>query len=71
MSKDAGRYAVVGLDGIVANIVLWDGHTEWSPPDDTTLVPLSPTNPASKGDTYDGKTFTPEPEPEPTPEVAQ
>ena len=34
-------YAVVDSDGLVVNVVLWDGEpTKWTPPDGCTLVPL-------------------------------
>jgi len=32
-------YAVV-RDGVVENVIVWDGQSAWSPPDGTTLVPL-------------------------------
>ena len=33
------RYAVVrDSDGLIENVVLWDGESEWSPPADTSAV---------------------------------
>jgi len=54
-------YAVV-KDGIVINIVVWDGETEWQP-DDGEAVKID--NVAGIGWLYDGKKFT---APEPTQE---
>lgn len=31
------RYAVI-LNGVVVNIVLWDGVTEWNPGDEYTVI---------------------------------
>lgn len=31
------RYAVV-QDGVVTNVVLWDGVSDWQPPEGATLV---------------------------------
>lgn len=33
---EAVRYAIV-QDGVVVNIILWDGETEWTPPEGTTV----------------------------------
>ncbi|EMB2428711.1 tail fiber assembly protein [Escherichia coli] len=57
----ANSYAVV-KDGIVINIVVWDGETEWQP-DDGEAVKID--NVAGIGWLYDGKKFT---APEPTQE---
>lgn len=59
------RYAVV-RDGVVENVVVWDGESDWQPPEGTTLV-LS--DEAGPGDTHDGKTFTPPEPPTPDPVV--
>lgn len=58
----ANSYAVV-KDGIVINIVVWDGETEWQP-DDGEAVKID--NVAGIGWLYDGKEFTPPPEPDKT-----
>lgn len=55
-------YAVV-KDGIVINIVVWDGETEWQP-DDGEAVKIDDV--AGIGWLYDGKKFTPPPEPDKT-----
>ncbi len=49
-------YAVVKND-VVANVVLWDGKTEWAAPADSTLVALSQSDVVGVGYTYDGKIF--------------
>lgn len=57
------KYAII-RDTLVENVVLWDGETEWQPPEGTTIVELGDTI-AGPGFTYDGTTFTAPPEPEP------
>jgi hypothetical protein len=32
------RYALVNRQNIVDNIILWDGQSQWSPPQNMTLV---------------------------------
>lgn len=34
----SNRYALVDADGLVSNIVEWDGAAEWSPPEGLTAV---------------------------------
>ncbi|WP_124668926.1 MULTISPECIES: hypothetical protein [Burkholderia cepacia complex] len=51
-------YAIVE-NGVVVNIVLWDGKAEWAAPDNCQVV--AATAGAEVGGTYDGKTFTPAP----------
>lgn len=50
-------YAVVA-NGIVENIVIWDGESEWSPPVGTTAVPVSATEIVNIGYLFDGTNFT-------------
>lgn len=62
------RYAVV-RDGVVENVVMWDGESEWAPPEGTMLVKSDDANPS---DIYDGKAFTrqvPQDEPEAAPQI--
>ncbi|OXI70113.1 hypothetical protein CFB81_16375 [Burkholderia sp. AU28863] len=54
------NYAVVE-NGLVTNLVVWDGETEWTPPEGSTVVLVEPGTFVSIGYTYDGKTFA-EPE---------
>ncbi|MCA8430025.1 hypothetical protein [Burkholderia seminalis] len=51
-------YAIVE-NGVVINIVLWDGKAEWAAPDNCQVV--AATAGAEVGGTYDGKAFTPVP----------
>lgn len=34
----SNRYALVQADGLVANVVEWDGVEPWTPPEDLTPV---------------------------------
>lgn len=53
------RYALV-CGGVVDNVALWDGETDWTPPDDCDLIRLTDDQAVSPGDTYDGgSTFAP------------
>ncbi len=53
MSEQLRRYAVV-RDGVVENVVLWDGESDWAPPEGSTLVEDIAAGP---GDVYDGGNF--------------
>ncbi len=53
MSEQLYRYAVV-RDGVVENVVLWDGESDWAPPEGSILVETAAAGP---GDTYDGAKF--------------
>lgn len=59
------RYAVVA-DGVVVNVALWDGTTEWTPAGELVALPADST--VGPGDLYDGKTFTPTVPPVPEPD---
>ena len=64
------RWAVV-IDGIVDNVVLWDGDkTIWLPPDGATMVPVDDAPEVGSGWTYRSRAkvkFTPPAEPETDP----
>lgn len=47
-------------NGVVENIVVWDGESAWSPPPGCTLVEVTGTA-TGPGWTYDGATFSPPP----------
>lgn len=47
------NYAVIHSTGYVVNIVLWDGVSPWTPPDDTELVALQPDEWCNIGAAYD------------------
>lgn len=56
---DPSVYAIVrDSDGLVLNVVLWDGEAQWSPPAGTTAVPdaTSPDQQAVIGGTYSTET---------------
>lgn len=51
-------YALV-KDGVVVNIVVWDGSDSWEPPSGTSAVAVTDqTGPAYIGGTYSGGAFT-------------
>lgn len=60
------RYALI-TSGLVINVIEWDGETEWTTPEDCTLVQSDTAGP---GWTYEEGVFTPPspPEDEPAPE---
>ena len=62
------NYALIE-NGIVVNTVLWDGETDWSPPDGQSAVQ---SDTAGVGWTYSGDVFTPPVAPTPpAPTLAQ
>ncbi|QYY30226.1 hypothetical protein K2O51_22910 [Cupriavidus pinatubonensis] len=50
-------YAIVE-NGVVINTVVWDGKTEWAPPQGTSLVDVGDLLGVGIGCMYDGKNFT-------------
>lgn len=50
-------YAIV-VDGRVINVVLWDGVSDWVPPEGATANLLSTADQAAIGYLFDGKTYT-------------
>lgn len=60
------RYAVV-RDGMVENVIRWDGEAEWSPPEGADLVALGEAA-IGPGYTWDGAAFTAPPPVEPQPD---
>lgn len=60
------RYALARkTDGLITNIIEWDGGPQWKPPDDAIAI-LSDT--ANVGDTWNGTDIVPGAPPPPTPE---
>ncbi|WP_313384275.1 tail fiber assembly protein [Pantoea sp.] len=57
------NYAVVSADGLIINIVVWDGVTEWEPPEGTQAVRCGD-NLCGIGGTYKDGIFTVPPAPE-------
>jgi len=60
---DVNDYAVINSDGKITNVVLWDGVSEWSPPDGSTAIKINDSG-AGIGWTYNKGVFTLPPAPE-------
>lgn len=56
-------YAVVNSDGLIINVVVWDGVTEWAPPEGAQAVRCGD-NLCGIGGTYKDGVFAAPPEPE-------
>jgi hypothetical protein len=52
------NYAVIN-NGIVVNVVMWDGVSQFNPGTGSTLVLIPSNTPVNIGDSYNGTTFTP------------
>lgn len=50
-------YALI-QDGVVSNVIVWDGGAEWTPPDGATAELLPADSPVAPGYTFDGATYT-------------
>ncbi|MBU9812393.1 tail fiber assembly protein [Rahnella sp. SL6] len=50
-------YAVINSDGEIINVVLWDGETDWTPPDGSTAIKVNDSG-AGIGWTYKSGVFT-------------
>lgn len=59
-------YALVNATGLVENVTLWDGSSDWTPPEGLSAVRLTTVG-VGIGWSYDGSAFSP-PEPDPAPE---
>jgi hypothetical protein len=51
------EYAVIE-NGVVTNTVIWDGITDWAPPEGSSLEPIPDGTMAGIGWTYLAGTFT-------------
>jgi hypothetical protein len=51
------NYAIVE-NGVVTNVVLWDGESEWQPPVDGSAVAISEDSAITIGWIYNGATFS-------------
>jgi hypothetical protein len=49
------RYAIVDSEGLVTNVAIWDGQSDWAPGDGAILIPDGV--PCGPGYTYDGSAF--------------
>ena len=47
------RWAIVDTEGLVHNVVLWDGETPWEPDGDWVAWPLDDELPVNIGDRID------------------
>jgi hypothetical protein len=52
------KYAVIE-NGIVVNVVVWDGESDWSAPTGCSLNQLPTDSPVGVGYAFDGTNFTP------------
>lgn len=59
----AENYAVVNSEGLIINIVVWDGITDWAPPESTQAIRCGD-NICGIGGNYQDGVFTLPPEPE-------
>ncbi|CAB3720242.1 hypothetical protein LMG22037_04702 [Paraburkholderia phenoliruptrix] len=57
-------YAIVE-NGVVSNVILWDGQTEWTPPPGSTVMKLADGIECGPGYTFDGTNFIAPPAPPP------
>jgi hypothetical protein len=57
MTSTVNTYAVVS-SGIVTNVILWDGVSEWAPPEGSTANLLPPSSQVGVGYSYTGTTYT-------------
>lgn len=55
-------------DGLVVNVVVWDGVSDYSPGDGESLISCSDWPGVWTGWRWDGNEFVPPPEPEPVAE---
>ena len=60
------RYAII-IDGVVTAVTLWDGQSEWSPPQGSIAVACG--DDVVTGWLYDGITFSAPPAPPPEPVI--
>jgi hypothetical protein len=69
--SEVKHWAMIDSNNLVINIIDWDGESDWSPPQGTTIIDLTNYEIApSIGWTYENGAFVPPPPPpEPTPVV--
>jgi len=60
------RYAIIA-NGVVANIVLWDGAASWTPPTGSTTKLVPDNSQVNIGFAFDGTNFVAPAQPAPTP----
>ncbi|PRX32252.1 hypothetical protein B0G75_104273 [Paraburkholderia sp. BL18I3N2] len=59
------NYALVE-NGVVVNVIVWDGHSDWQPPNGQTVVQIPDGVYAGIGSTYSNGTFGEPPQPSST-----
>jgi hypothetical protein len=64
------RYAII-LNGVVSNVILWDGIATYVPPGGSTVLKLAEGQAVGPGFSYDGTAFTAPPEPPPAADPAE
>lgn len=64
------RYAIVGPDNIVKNIIVWDGASAWTPPEEHIMVDVEEVF-CDIGCIHDNGVFSKPPEPEAPQEPSQ
>lgn len=59
------KYLAVDQDGLIHNIVAWDGISPYQPDEGISLIPVDEATVVSPGDSWDGANviFAPTPEP--------
>ena len=62
------RYAVIDANGLVVNVVLWDGESKWTPPEGCTARNVEGKS-VGPGETYNKLTRTYTKAPKPLPDV--
>jgi hypothetical protein len=68
--SEVKHWAMIDSNNLVINIIDWDGESDWSPPQGTTIIDLTNYEiTPSIGWTYENGAFVPPPPPEPTPVV--
>lgn len=46
-------------EGVVENVVEWDGESDWNPPEGSVAIMLKPGETTGPGWAYDGDIYTP------------
>lgn len=60
------KYIIIDADGLITNVIEWDGEAEWSPPEGQTAIESEA---GSAGDSFIKGKLVPAPVPEPEPAV--
>lgn len=52
------KYGMIDQTGLVVGVTVWDGETEWQPPEGLTVVKVPDGQRCGSGWTFDGSTWT-------------